>query len=288
MKLVRYGDAGQERPGLIDSKGELRDLSAEVADIDGAALAPETLARLAALDTDALPRVEGNPRLGPCVGNVGKLIGIGLNYSDHAAESGMAVPSEPIVFLKATSAISGPYDDVQLPAGAEKVDWEVELAFVIGTRAKNVSKAEALSHVAGYMIVNDVSERSWQAERQGQWTKGKSHDTFAPMGPWMVTADEVADPHDLGMRLDVDGERRQDGSSKTLIFGIDHLVSYLSTFMTLEPGDVVTTGTPPGVGLGMTPQVFLRDGQVMRLEIDGLGVQQQTCVRQAAPTGTSQ
>ena len=285
MKLVRYGQAGQERPGLIDTNGDLRDLSAEIADIDGVALAPDTLARLAALDPAALPKVNGKPRLGPCVGNVGKLIGIGLNYSDHAAESGMDVPSEPIVFLKATSAISGPYDDVQLPAGAEKVDWEIELAFVIGTRARNVSKADALSHVAGYMIVNDVSERAWQAERQGQWTKGKSHDTFAPMGPWMVSTDEITDPHDLGMRLDVDGVRRQDGSSKTLIFGIDYLVSYLSTFMTLEPGDVVTTGTPPGVGLGMTPQVFLHDGQVMRLEIDGLGVQEQTCVRQAAPTG---
>jgi 2-keto-4-pentenoate hydratase/2-oxohepta-3-ene-1,7-dioic acid hydratase in catechol pathway len=283
MKLVRFGEAGQERPGLIDTNGDLRDLSAEIADIDGAALAPETLARLAALDAASLPLVNGTPRLGPCVGKVGKLIGIGLNYSDHAAESGMEVPSEPIVFLKATTAISGPCDDVQLPAGAEKVDWEIELAFVIGTRARNVSKAEALSHVAGYTIVNDVSERAWQAERQGQWTKGKSHDTFAPMGPWLVTADEIADPHDLGMRLDVDGERRQDGSTQTLIFGVDHLVSYLSTFMTLEPGDVVTTGTPPGVGLGMKPQVFLKDGQVMRLEIDGLGVQQQRCVRQPAP-----
>ncbi|MAY85186.1 MAG: 2-hydroxyhepta-2,4-diene-1,7-dioate isomerase [Pseudooceanicola sp.] len=282
MKLVRFGEAGQERPGLIDTNGDLRDLSAEVADIDGAALAPETLGWLAALDASTLPLVNGTPRLGPCVAKVGKLIGIGLNYSDHAAEAGMDVPSEPIVFLKATTAISGPCDDVQLPAGAEKVDWEIELAFVIGTRARNVSKAEALSHVAGYTIVNDVSERAWQAERQGQWTKGKSHDTFAPMGPWLVTADEIADPHDLGMRLEVDGERRQDGSTQTLIFGIDHLVSYLSTFMTLEPGDVVTTGTPPGVGLGMNPQVFLKDGQVMRLEIDGLGVQQQTCVRQSS------
>ncbi len=282
MKLVRYGKAGEERPGLIDADGALRDLSAEVPDIDGRALGPETLARIAGVDHLTLPLVTETPRLGPCVGNVGKLIGIGLNYSDHAAESGMDVPSEPIVFLKATTAISGPDDDVELPDGAEKVDWEVELAFVIGTRAKNVSKVEALSHVAGYLIVNDVSERSWQAERQGQWTKGKSHDTFAPMGPWLVTADEVADPHDLGMRLDVDGMRRQDGSTRTLIFGIAHLVSYLSTFMTLEPGDVITTGTPPGVGLGMRPQVFLQDGQVMRLEIDGLGVQRQRCVRKAA------
>ncbi|KZY30395.1 2-hydroxyhepta-2,4-diene-1,7-dioate isomerase [Roseovarius sp. HI0049] len=279
MKLVRHGDAGQERPGLIDENGALRDLSGKVPDIDGRVLGPEALTEIAALDPAALPKVEGTPRLGPCVGGVGKLIGIGLNYSDHAAESGLDVPSEPIVFLKATTAISGPYDDVELPKGAEKVDWEIELAFVIGTRAKNVSEADAMSHVAGYTIVNDVSERCWQAERQGQWTKGKSHDTFAPMGPWLVTADEIADPHDLGMRLDVDGERRQDGSTRTLIFGIPHLVSYLSEFMTLEPGDVVTTGTPPGVGLGMRPQVWLKDGETMRLEIDGLGVQEQRCVR---------
>ncbi|ASM74846.1 MULTISPECIES: fumarylacetoacetate hydrolase family protein [Roseobacteraceae] len=281
MKLVRYGKAGEERPGLIDADGALRDLSDEVPDIDGRILGPDALARIAGLDHTALPLVAGTPRVGPCVGSVGKLIGIGLNYSDHAAESGMDVPSEPIVFLKATTAICGPDDDVELPQGAAKVDWEVELAFVIGTRAKNVTQADALSHVAGYLIVNDVSERSWQAERQGQWTKGKSHDTFAPMGPWLVTADEVANPHDLGMRLDVDDVRRQDGSTRTLIFGIAHLVSYLSTFMTLEPGDVVTTGTPPGVGLGMQPQVFLQEGQMMRLEIDGLGVQQQRCVRKA-------
>ncbi|WP_375258675.1 fumarylacetoacetate hydrolase family protein [Citreimonas sp.] len=282
MKLVRYGNPGDERPGLVDNDGTLRDLSGEVADIDGSVLAPSRLAEIAALDWTALPKVDGNPRLGPCVGRVGKLIGIGLNYSDHAAESGMDVPSEPIVFMKATSAICGPNDDVELPAGAEKVDWEVELAFVIGTRAKNVSEADAMAHVAGYCILNDVSERAWQAERQGQWTKGKSHDTFAPMGPWLVTADEVADPHDLGMQLFVDGERRQNGSTRTLIFGIPHLVSYLSGFMTLEPGDVVTTGTPPGVGLGMRPQVWLQDGQVMRLEIDGLGVQEQKCVRTQA------
>lgn len=281
MKLVRHGGAGQERPGLIDENGTLRDLSGKVPDIDGQVLGPGALAEIAALDPAALPPVEGAPRLGPCVGRVGKLIGIGLNYSDHAAESGLDVPSEPIVFLKATTAISGPFDDVELPKGAEKVDWEIELAFVIGTRAKNVSEADAMAHVAGYTIVNDVSERCWQAERQGQWTKGKSHDTFAPMGPWLVTADEIADPHDLGMRLEVDGERRQDGTTRTLIFGIPYLVSYLSQFMTLEPGDVVTTGTPPGVGLGMRPQVWLKDGQTMRLEIDGLGVQEQRCVRKA-------
>ncbi|SDY20041.1 fumarylacetoacetate hydrolase family protein [Citreimonas salinaria] len=282
MKLVRYGNRGEERPGLIDNDGTLRDLSGEVSDIDGSVLAPHRLRALAALDSTALPKVDGTPRLGPCVGRVGKLICIGLNYSDHAAEAGMAVPPEPIIFMKATSAICGPNDDVELPAGAEKVDWEVELAFVIGTRAKNVPEADALSHVAGYCILNDVSERSWQAERQGQWTKGKSHDTFAPMGPWLVTADEVGDPHDLGMRLTVDGESRQNGSTRTLIFGIPHLISYLSGFMTLEPGDVVTTGTPPGVGLGMRPQVWLQDGQVMRLEIDKLGVQEQKCVRTKA------
>ncbi len=281
MKLVRYGARGAERPGLRAPDGSLRDLSGHVAEIDGRVLAPGELRRLRTLDPRDLPAVEGTPRIGPCLANVGKLIGIGLNYSDHAAESGMPVPSEPIVFMKATSAISGPYDDVEIPAGADKVDWEVELAFAIGTRAKNVSESAALDHVAGYMILNDVSERAWQAERQGQWTKGKSHDTFAPMGPWLVTADEIADPHALAMRLDVSGTRRQDGSSRTLIFGIAHLVSYLSTFMTLEPGDVVTTGTPPGVGLGMRPQLYLKPGDTMRLEIDGLGYQEQRCVRAA-------
>lgn len=276
MKLLRYGERGAEKPGLLDAEGTLRDLSGEVDDIDGAMLGADSLARLRALDPASLPAVTGTPRIGACVGRVGKLIGIGLNYSDHAAETGMAIPSEPITFLKATSAISGPYDPVLRPDHAEKLDWEVELGFVIGTRARRVSEADALSHVAGYTIVNDVSERCWQAERQGQWTKGKSHDTFAPIGPWLVTADEIADPHDLGMRLDVNGVRRQDGSSATLIFGIAHLVHYLSQFMTLEPGDIVTTGTPPGVGMGMSPQVWLQDGDVMRLEIDGLGYQEQT------------
>lgn len=276
MKLLRYGERGAEKPGLLDADGTLRDLSGEVDDIDGAMLGADSLARLRALDPASLPAVTGTPRIGACVGRVGKLIGIGLNYSDHAAETGMAIPSEPITFLKATSAISGPYDPVLRPDHAEKLDWEVELGFVIGTLARRVSEADALSHVAGYTIVNDVSERCWQAERQGQWTKGKSHDTFAPIGPWLVTADEIADPHDLGMRLDVNGVRRQDGSSATLIFGIAHLVHYLSQFMTLEPGDIVTTGTPPGVGMGMSPQVWLQDGDVMRLEIDGLGHQKQT------------
>ena len=233
------------------------------------------LERLRRLDPADLPKVPDGTRIGPCVGSVGKLIGIGLNYSDHAAEAGMAIPKEPIVFLKATSCIAGPYDDVLLPSSATKTDWEVELAFVVGTRARHVAEADALSHVAGYCIVNDISERAWQAEREGQWTKGKSYDGFGPMGPWLVTADEVADPQALAMTLDVGEERRQDGSSATMIFGIATLVSYLSEFMTLEPGDVVTTGTPPGVGLGMKPQVWLKDGDVMRLEIEGLGHQQQ-------------
>ncbi len=281
MKLLRFGAPGQEKPGLLDDKGALRDLTSVVDDINGAALSRDTLARLAALDVATLPQVAGRPRLGPCVADVGKLIGIGLNYSDHAAESGMRPPSEPITFMKATTAICGPYDDVQIPHGADKTDWEVELAFVIGTRAKNVDEAHALDHVAGYCICNDVSERSWQIEREGQWMKGKSHDTFAPLGPWLVTADELPDPGALAMTLDVNGVRRQTGSSATLIFGIAHLVSYLSRFMTLEPGDVVTTGTPPGVGMGMKPQVFLKPGDVMHLTIEGLGHQQQTVTRLA-------
>ena len=278
MKLVRFGNNGEEQPGILDQTGALRSLSGVVHDIDGVALSPDGLARLAALDIAKLPLAPPGVRIGPCVGGVGKLIGIGLNYSDHAAESGLPVPTEPIVFMKATSSISGPYDPVEIPADAEKTDWEVELAFVIGTRAKNVSEADALKHVAGYCIVNDVSERAWQIERQGQWTKGKSHDTFSPMGPWLVTADEIADAGNLGMRLDVNGVSRQNGSTRTMIFGVAHLVSYLSRFMTLHPGDVITTGTPPGVGLGMKPPLYLKVGDVMRLEIDGLGHQQQTVV----------
>jgi 2,4-diketo-3-deoxy-L-fuconate hydrolase len=278
MKLVRFGNIGQEKPGIVDSSGAIRSLAEIVDDIDGTALSPERLTQLRALDLGALPPAPEGCRLGPCVGHVGKLIGVGLNYSDHAAEANMPVPSEPIIFLKATSSISGPYDPVEMPADAVKTDWEVELAFVIGTRAKKVSKADALKHVAGYCIVNDVSERAWQSERQGQWTKGKSHDTFAPMGPWMVTSDEIADSGNLGMRLSVNGVSRQDGSTRTMIFDVPHLVSYLSHFMTLHPGDVITTGTPPGVGLGMKPQLYLKPGDVMRLEIDGLGHQQQTVV----------
>lgn len=278
MKLVRFGQAGQEQPGLIDGAGAVRSLSGIVDDIDGAAVSPEGLAKLKALDPATLPLAPEGVRLGPCVGRVGKLIGIGLNYSDHAAEAGLPVPTEPIVFMKATSSISGPYDNVEIPADAVKTDWEVELAFVIGTRAKNVSEADAMRHVAGYCIVNDVSERAWQSERQGQWTKGKSHDTFSPMGPWLVTADEIADSGALGMRLEVNGVTRQNGSTRTMIFNVAYLVSYLSRFMTLHPGDVVTTGTPPGVGLGMKPPLYLKPADVMRLEIDGLGHQRQTVV----------
>jgi len=265
-----------EEPGMIDADGTLRSLVGIVPDIDGPALSPDMLDRLRGIDPATLPKVPEGTRIGPCVGRVGKLIGIGLNYSDHAIEAGMPIPGEPIVFLKATTAIAGPYDDVILPPSAKKADWEVELAFVIGARARHVSEADAMAHVAGFCIVNDISERSWQSEREGQWTKGKSYDGFAPMGPWLVTMDEVADPDDLAMTLDVSGVRRQDGSTRTMIFGVATLVSYLSEFMTLEPGDVITTGTPPGVGLGMRPQVWLQDGDVMRLEIAGLGHQQQT------------
>lgn len=275
MKLVRYGDVGSERPGILDAEGRVRSLEGHVDDINGDALSPEVLARLAALDPASLPSVPEGTRLGPCLARPGKLIGIGLNYSDHAAESNLPIPNEPIVFMKATSSIAGPYDDVILPRGAKKADWEVELAFVIGRPAKHVAEADALSHVAGYLICNDISERAWQTEREGQWTKGKSYDGFAPLGPWLVTADEISDPGDLRMTLDVSGQRRQDGSTRTMIFGVATLVTYLSQFMTLEPGDIVTTGTPPGVGLGMRPQVWLKDGDVMRLEIEGLGHQQQ-------------
>ena len=276
MKLLRYGDKGREKPGMAAPDGTIRCLAEVVEDIDGGALSPDSLAELGRIDPSSLPEVPAGTRIGPCIGKVGKIVGIGLNYSDHAEESGLPIPKEPIVFLKATSSISGPYDDVILPPGATKADWEVELAFVIGTRASHVSEAEALNHVAGYCILNDISDRGWQIEREGQWTKGKSYDGFAPVGPWLVTADEIGDPGDLHMTCDVSGDRRQDGSTRTMIFGVATLVSYLSEFMTLEPGDIVTTGTPPGVGLGMRPQVWLQDGDVMRLEIAGLGHQEQT------------
>jgi len=275
MKLVRYGEPGQEKPGILDADGKIRDLSGIVDDIAGAALAPQGLDKIRSLDIDALPRVEGDVRFGPCVGQVGKFICIGLNYADHAAESGMPIPSEPVVFMKATSAICGPNDTVLIPRDSVKTDWEVELGVVIGKGGKYIEEADALSHVAGYCVVNDVSEREFQIERGGTWDKGKGADTFGPIGPWLVTADEIADPQNLGMWLDVDGKRYQDGSTRTMIFGVAHVVSYLSRFMSLQPGDVISTGTPPGVGMGQKPAIYLRPGQTMRLGIEGLGEQKQ-------------
>jgi ureidoglycolate lyase len=275
MKLLRYGPPGEEKPGMLDGEGRIRDLSAVVADIAGEALLPESLQGLRALDAQALPLVEGEPRLGPCVGRVGKFICIGLNYADHAAESGLPVPSEPIIFMKATSAICGPNDAIRIPRGSTKTDWEAELGVVIGRPAKYVSQDRAFDHVAGYCVINDVSEREFQIERGGQWTKGKSCDTFGPIGPWLVTPDEIADPQRLAMWLEVDGTRRQDGSTETMVFGVAHLVSYLSQFMSLQPGDVISTGTPPGVGMGQKPPVYLGPGQTVRLGIEGLGEQMQ-------------
>ncbi|HEX6014677.1 MAG TPA: ureidoglycolate lyase [Geminicoccaceae bacterium] len=279
MKLLRYGPKGQEKPGVLDADGRLRSLARVVADIDGAALAPEGLARLREVDPASLPLVEGSPRLGPCVGRVGKFVCIGLNYADHAAESGLKVPPEPVVFMKATSAICGPDDEVEIPRGSEQTDWEVELGVVIGRPAKYVAEADALEHVAGYCVVNDVSERDFQTKRSGQWTKGKSHDTFGPIGPWLVTKDEVPDPQNLAMWLEVDGHRYQDGSTRTMVYGVAFLVSYLSRFMSLQPGDIISTGTPPGVGMGQKPPVFLRPGQTIRLGIEGLGEQTQRTVQ---------
>ncbi|MBZ4023796.1 2-hydroxyhepta-2,4-diene-1,7-dioate isomerase [Rhodobacter sp. TJ_12] len=278
MKLVRYGEKGFEKPGILHSDGTLRDLSRVVRDIDGAALSEAGLSRLNWVDAGMLPIVPEGGRLGAPVANVGKLIAIGLNYADHAAEAGMQVPPEPVVFMKATTAISGPDDPIELPRGSTKLDWEVELAFVIGTRAKYVPLDSAMEHVAGYMICNDVSERSFQAERAGQWVKGKSHDSFAPLGPWLVTKDEIKDPQSLDLWLDVNGHRRQKGNTSTMVYGVAYLVHYLSQFMTLEPGDVVTTGTPPGVGMGMDPPQFLWEGDTLDLGIDGLGVQHQRVV----------
>ncbi len=276
MKLLRYGAAGREKPGLLDKDGVLRDLSAVVPDIAGEMLLPENLARLRAIEPATLPRVEGAPRLGACVGAVGKFVCVGLNYSDHAAESGMPIPTEPVLFMKATSAICGPNDDVEIPLGGDKTDWEVELGIVIGKPARYVSEADALSHVAGYCVVNDVSERAFQLERGGTWDKGKGCDTFGPIGPWLVTADEIADPQKLAMWLEVNGHRYQNGSTKTMIFGVAAIVSYLSRFMTLEPGDCITTGTPPGVGMGIKPSpVYLKPGDVVRLGIEKLGEQRQ-------------
>lgn len=279
MKLLRYGPKGQEKPALLDADGQLRDLSAHVSDIAGDALLPASLARLAALDPASLPKVEGTPRLGACVGKIGKFICVGLNYSDHAAETGATVPPEPVIFNKWTSAVVGPNDDVEIPRGSSKTDWEVELGVVIGQGGRYIDEADALAHVAGYCVINDVSEREFQLERSGTWDKGKGCDTFGPTGPWLVTADEVADPHNLKMWLEVDGHRYQDGSSSTMVYQVPFLISYLSRFMSLQPGDVISTGTPPGVGMGQKPPLFLRAGQVMRLGIDGLGEQRQQVVQ---------
>lgn len=278
MKLVRYGNPGKEKPGLVDEGGKLRDLSAVVPDIGPAQLAPAALAKLRKANPAKLPPVRGTPRMGCPVSGIGKFVAIGLNYSDHAAEAGMPIPKEPIVFMKATSCIQGPDDDVMLPKGSVKSDWEVELGIVIGTRARYVSKKDALSFVAGYCVVNDVSEREYQLERGPQWDKGKGCDTFGPIGPWLVTTDEIPNVQKLGMWLDLNGERAQTGNTKTMIFGAAQLVSYVSQFMTLLPGDVITTGTPPGVGMGMKPPRFLKKGDVMTLGIDGLGQQTQKVV----------
>ena len=277
MKLVRYGNEGAERPGLIDANGVLRDLSAHISDIDGSMLNDAALERLRTLDTEALPAVDGSPRFAPVVGNIGKFLCIGLNYSDHAAETGAAIPEHPILFFKANSAIVGANDDVIIPRGSTHTDWEVELGVVIGTTAKYVSKQEALSHVAGYCIVNDVSERHFQTQLTGQWTKGKSCDTFGPTGPFLVTRDEVPDPQALDMSLDVNGKRMQTGNTSTMIFSVAQIISHLSQLMTLHPGDIITTGTPPGVGMGIKPDpVYLKSGDVMELHISGLGKQRQT------------
>ena len=278
MKLLRYGPSGAEKPGLLDADGAIRDLSGVVHDIARDTLLPESLEKLRKLEPQTLPRVSGNPRIGPCIGQVGKFICVGLNYSDHAAESGMAVPIEPIIFMKATSSIIGPYDHIVLPRGSQKTDWEVELGVVIGKPAKYVDEKDALSHVAGYCVVHDVSERAYQLEGTGQWVKGKSADAFGPIGPWLVTPDEVPDCGALDLWLEVDGHRYQAGSTKTLVFGVPYLVSYLSRFMSLQSGDVISTGTPPGVGHGRKPPVYLRAGNEVRLGVQGLGEQRQKVV----------
>ena len=285
MKLLRYGPPGAEKPGLLDETGAIRDLSGEVPDLAGDALGDKSLARLAGLDPASLPVVSGTPRLGPPVAGIGKFICIGLNYADHAAESGVEPPPEPILFMKATSAVCGPDDDVLIPHGSEKTDWEVELGVVIGSPAKYVSEARALEHVAGYAVVNDVSERAFQLERSGQWVKGKSADHFGPLGPWLVTRDDVPDPQNLRLWLKVNGETVQDGSTGTMIFSVAHIVSYVSRFMSLQPGDVISTGTPPGVGMGMKPPRYLKDGDRIALGIEGLGEQNQRVRADDAPAG---
>jgi 2-keto-4-pentenoate hydratase/2-oxohepta-3-ene-1,7-dioic acid hydratase in catechol pathway len=278
MKLLRYGSSGHEKPGIMDADGTIRDLSGIIPDLAGDALLPASIAKIRSANLSLLPKVDGRPRIGACVGKVGKFVCIGLNYSDHAAESGQAVPVEPVVFMKATSSIGGPDDQVVIPRGSKKTDWEVELGVVIGKPAKYVEEADALSHVAGYCVVNDLSERAFQMEGTGQWTKGKSADTFGPIGPWLVTTDEVPDPQNLQMWLEVDGHRYQNGSTSTMVFGVAHLISYLSRFMSLQSGDVISTGTPPGVGFGQKPPVYLRAGNRIRLGVSGLGEQNQVVV----------
>lgn len=279
MKLLRYGKIGKEKPGILDGEGRIRDLSAYVSDIEGETISPKALAKLRKIKVETLPLVKGNPRIGACVAKSQKFIAIGLNYSDHAAESGLQVPKEPVVFTKQVSCISGPNDIVTLPPKSKKSDWEVELGVIIGTKAKNIKKADALKHVAGYCTINDLSEREFQVERSGQWTKGKSYDTFGPIGPWLVTADEVKDPQKLSMWLELNGKRVQNGSTSTMVFSVAHIVAYLSQFFTLMPGDIITTGTPPGVGMGMKPPKYLKPGDTMKVGIDGLGEQHQKVMR---------
>jgi len=278
MRLVRYGEVGAEKPGILDDQGSIRDLSSIVGDISPATVQAGELERIASIDPSSLPRVEGNPRLGPCVGQIGKFVCIGLNYTDHAKETGMPIPTEPIVFMKTTSAISGPNDNIELIRGSVKTDWEVELGIVIGAHTKYVSQENALDHVAGYCVVNDVSERQWQLEQGGQWIKGKSGDTYGPIGPWLVTRDEVPDPQNLDMWLEVNDKRHQDGNTRTMIFPVSQIISYLSQCMSLQAGDIIATGTPPGVGHGMKPPVYLQPGDVVRLSVEGLGLQQQQVV----------
>jgi 2-keto-4-pentenoate hydratase/2-oxohepta-3-ene-1,7-dioic acid hydratase in catechol pathway len=279
MKLLRYGKLGKEKPGILDSQGRIRDLSAHVSDIEGTTISPKALAKLKKINIESLPLVKGKPRIGACVSNPQKFIAIGLNYADHAAESGMALPKEPVVFTKQVSCVSGPNDTVTLPPKSKKGDWEVELGVIIGTKAKNIKKADALKYVAGYCTINDLSEREFQTERSGQWTKGKSYDTFGPIGPWLVTADEVKDPQNLNMGLELNGKRVQTGNTSTMVFGVAHIVAYLSEFFTLMPGDIITTGTPPGVGMGMKPPKYLKPGDKMKIWIEGLGEQNQVVVR---------
>ena len=281
MRLVRYGEVGAEKPGILDDRGSIRDLSSIVGDISPATVQAGELERIASIDPSSLPRVEGNPRLGPCVGQIGKFVCIGLNYTDHAKETGMPIPTEPIVFMKTTSAISGPNDNIELIRGSVKTDWEVELGIVIGAHTKYVSQENALDHVAGYCVVNDVSERQWQLEQGGQWIKGKSGDTYGPIGPWLVTRDEVPDPQNLDMWLEVNDKRHQDGNTRTMIFPVSQIVSYLSQCMSLQAGDIIATGTPPGVGHGMNPPIYLQSGDVVRLSVEGLGLQQQQVVDSA-------